>query len=60
MAWAQQPDTDPTSTVWVSRLAVARGFARHLAGRDPRTQVPPTSILPSRRPHPRALHLFLG
>ena len=29
MAWAQQPDADPTSTVWVSRMAVARGFPRH-------------------------------
>jgi integrase/recombinase XerD len=49
MAWAQQPDADPTSTVWVSRMAVARGFARHLAGSDPRTQVPPVGMLPSRR-----------
>ena len=49
MEWAQQPDADPTSTVWLSRMAVARGFARHLAGSDPRTEVPPLGMLPSRR-----------
>ncbi len=57
MAWAQQPDADPTSTVWVSRLAVARGFARHLAGRDPRTEVPPVGILPGRR-HRRVPYIY--
>jgi integrase/recombinase XerD len=57
MAWAQQPDADPTSTVWVSRMAVARGFARHLAGRDPRTQVPPVGLLPGRR-HRRVPYIY--
>ena len=57
MAWAQQPDADPTSTVWVSRMAVARGFARHLAGRDPRTEVPPVGILPGRR-HRRVPYIY--
>jgi integrase/recombinase XerD len=57
MAWAQQPDADPTSTVWVSRMAVARGFARHLAGRDPRTEVPPVSMLPGRR-HRRVPYIY--
>jgi integrase/recombinase XerD len=57
MAWAQQPDTDPTSTVWVSRLAVARGFARHLAGRDPRTEVPPIGMLANRR-HRRVPYIY--
>jgi integrase/recombinase XerD len=57
MAWAQQPDSDPTSTVWVSRMAVARGFARHLAGRDPRTEVPPVGILPGRR-HRRVPYIY--
>ena len=57
MNWAQQPDADPTSTVWVSRMAVARGFARHLAGRDPRTEVPPVGILPSRR-HRRVPYIY--
>ncbi len=57
MAWAQQPDADPTSTVWVSRMAVARGFARHLAGRDPRTEVPPVGMLASRR-HRRVPYIY--
>jgi len=57
MAWAQQPDADPTSTVWASRMAVARGFARHLAGRDPRTEVPPVGILPGRR-HRRVPYIY--
>jgi site-specific recombinase XerD len=57
MAWAQQPDAAPTSTVWVSRMAVARGFARHLAGRDSRTEVPPVGILPSRR-HRRVPYIY--
>lgn len=43
--WAQQPKARPSSSVWVSRMAVARGFARHLAGSDPRTQVPPVGML---------------
>jgi integrase/recombinase XerD len=55
--WAQQPDADPSSTVWVSRMAVARGFARHLAGSDPRTQVPPVGMLPSRR-HRRVPYIY--
>src|ERR1700730_13333717 len=57
MAWAQQPDADPTSTVWVSLIAVPRGFARHLAGRDSRTEVPPVGILPGRR-HRRVPYIF--
>lgn len=47
--WAQQPAAPPHSTVGVSRLAVARGFARHLAASDLRTQVPPVGLLPSQR-----------
>ena len=57
LAWAQQPDADPTSTVWASRMAVARGFARHLAGCDPRTQIPPIGLLPGRR-HRRVPYIF--
>jgi integrase/recombinase XerD len=53
LAWAQQPDAVPGSTVWPRRMTVARGFARHLAGSDPRTEVPPAGLIPShqrRRP----------
>lgn len=45
--WAQQPDLRHSSTtVWAQRMTVARGFARHLAGIDARTQVPPVGLLP--------------
>jgi hypothetical protein len=27
LAWARCPDTDPASSVWMRRMAVARGFA---------------------------------
>lgn len=53
LAWAQQADATPGSTVWPRRMSVARGFARHLAGSDPRTEVPPAGLIPSsqrRRP----------
>ncbi len=53
LAWAQQPDATPGSTVWPRRMSVARGFARHLAGSDARTEVPPAGLIPShqrRRP----------
>jgi integrase len=55
--WAQLPDAHPRSTVGVSRMAVARGFARHLAGTDPRTQVPPVGMLPYRR-HRRVPYIY--
>ena len=55
--WAQLPDAHPGSTVGVSRMAVARGFARHLAGIDPRTQVPPVGMLPYRR-HRRVPYIY--
>ncbi len=47
LAWAQQPDlVHASTTVWAQRMTVARGFARHLAGSDARTQVPPVGLLP--------------
>ena len=45
LAWAQCPDADPGSTVWARRLTVARGFARHMAGIDPRTEIPPAGLI---------------
>ena len=45
LAWAQRPDADPGSTVWARRLTVARGFARHMAGIDPRTEIPPAGLI---------------
>jgi integrase len=49
LAWAQQPDVDAGSKVWARRMTVARGFARHMAGIDPGTQVPPPGLIPYRK-----------
>ena len=49
VAWAQQPEADPASTVWPRRMTVARGFARHLASSDARTEIPPLGLIPSRQ-----------
>jgi integrase/recombinase XerD len=46
LAWAQQPPARPGGKVRARRMTVARGFARHMAGLDPRTQVPPLGLLP--------------
>ena len=52
--WSQQPQAAPGTTVWAKRMSVVRGFARYLAGVDPRTQVPPAGLIshPKRRRNP--------
>jgi integrase len=45
LAWAQQPSIVQPSE-WGHRLSVVRTFARHRSATDPRTQIPPTSLLP--------------
>lgn len=50
LTWVQRPDADPTSSVWVRRMAVVRGFARHMSGIDPATEVPPRGLVTF---HPR-------
>ena len=45
LAWAQQPAASPTTTVLARRISAARGFARHLAGIDPRAEVPPPGLV---------------
>ena len=47
LSWATLPEgADPS---WAAhRLSVVRGFARHLALIDERTEVPPTDLLPAR------------
>lgn len=49
LAWAQQPHDDPNSTMAPRRMTVARGFARHMAGIDGRTEIPPLGLVPSRQ-----------
>ena len=49
LAWAQLPDAAPGSNLRAKRMTVARGFARHMAGVDPRTQVPPLGLIGYRK-----------
>lgn len=45
LAWAYGPDVDPMTSVAARRMTIARGFARHMAGIDPRTQIPPAGLI---------------
>jgi len=47
VAWAQQPATAQPAT-WARRLSFVRGFARYRSATDPRTEIPPTALLPHR------------
>lgn len=49
VAWSLAPDAPAGTTVWGRRMMAARGFARYLAGIDPRTEVPPAGLIPIRR-----------
>ncbi len=49
LAWAQQPNDDPNSTMPPRRMTIARGFARHMACVDERTEIPPLGLIPSRQ-----------
>ena len=43
LAWATQPPGRHAS--WAIRLSDVRGFARHLHGHEPRTEIPPTGLI---------------
>jgi len=47
LAWAQQPATVQPAT-WARHLSFVRGFARYRSAIDPRTEVPPDTLLPHR------------
>ena len=47
LAWARQPP-DGHLAWWAARLSIVRGFAKHLQAIDPRTEVPPSDLLPCR------------
>lgn len=49
LAWAQLPDAGPGTSVWARRMAVARGFARHMSGIEPATEVPPAGLVTFRQ-----------
>jgi integrase/recombinase XerD len=57
LAFVLDPEVDPASSVPVKRLQAVRGFARHLAGIDPATEIPPAGIV-SYRARRREPHLF--
>jgi integrase len=51
LAWATLPPRSHVSSA--RRLIYVRGFARHVAGIDPKTEVPPAGIFPQwKRPKP--------
>ena len=45
LEWAQQPP-NARPAYWAARLTTVRGFARYRSATDPRTQIPPTALLP--------------
>src|SRR6266508_1112677 len=47
VAWATQP-TGCSPVRWGQRLAIVRGFARHLKAIDSDTEIPPLGLLPYR------------
>jgi integrase len=47
VAWATQP-ANTTLAWWGRRLAMVRGFARHLKAFDPSTEIPSVDLLPYR------------
>ena len=49
LAWVQQPAADLSSSVWLRRMTAVRGFARHMSGIDPATEVPPLGLVTFRR-----------
>ncbi len=51
------PDLDPASSIPAKRLTAVRGFARYLAGTDPRTEIPPAGLVSYRRRR-RSPYLF--
>src|SRR6266403_3202177 len=56
MEWATQPrHIQPAG--WASRLRSVRGFARYHIAIDPRTEIPPTELLPY-RPQRRSPYLY--
>jgi integrase/recombinase XerD len=58
LVWAQRPDADPTTSVWARRMTVARGFARHMTGVDPNTEIPPLGLVRVPTAQAPAVHLL--
>jgi integrase len=45
LSWAQQPPSGAPDT-WAQHLGFVRGFARYCSANDPRTEIPPNTLLP--------------
>ena len=56
LAWAQRP-ASALPFHWALRLSAVRGFARFMSSFDPRTEVPPTGLLPHRY-HRKPPHIY--
>jgi integrase/recombinase XerD len=48
VAWALEPNVPTGSTVPAMRLLDVPGFSRYMSGIDPRTEIPPTGVIPLR------------
>jgi integrase/recombinase XerD len=48
IAWATD-GVDPATTSGARRMGIARGFARHMAGIDEHTEIPPLGLIPMRQ-----------
>jgi integrase/recombinase XerD len=48
IAWATD-GVDPATTNGARRIGIARGFARHMAGLDEHTEIPPLGLIPLRQ-----------
>ncbi len=49
LAWVYEAGVDPASSNPARRMSIARGFARHMASRDPRTEIAPPGVVPNRQ-----------
>lgn len=49
LEWVRRRDADPHSSVWMRRMTVVRGFARHMSGIDAATEVPPLGLVTYRQ-----------
>lgn len=56
MKWALLPSA-VQDIQWARRLGFIRGFARYCSAIDPRTQIPPTDLIPCKRVRPQP-HFF--
>jgi len=57
LGFVLDPDLDPATMTPARRLTAVRGFARYLAGMDPRTEIPPAGLV-SWRPRRRSPWVF--